>query len=250
MPTDDDNEGFLTRWSRRKRSEDGPGLRKSPEPAPVEADEPSIVAGRMITEPELLQPEVLNPEVHQVDPDTGELSQTRNLEPQPCEPEENSVSSEQDIKALEETDFESLDFDSDYTRFMQAGVPELIRRKALRKLWLSNPILANVDGLNDYDEDFTDAKLAVENLQTAFKAQHGYMSEEEVAAQERLGREEEYDTEQDADEETREVAEATDNEPERSHEDDPASEDMEVLSTAPGDEDDDELDDDGDSDWA
>ena len=27
-------------------------------------------------------------------------------------------------------------------------------RAALRKLWLSDPVFANLDGLNDYDEDF------------------------------------------------------------------------------------------------
>ncbi len=51
-------------------------------------------------------------------------------------------------------DVEDLDADSDFTPFMQAGVPESIQRLALRKLWQSNPILANLDGLNDYDEDF------------------------------------------------------------------------------------------------
>lgn len=51
-------------------------------------------------------------------------------------------------------DVESLTADSDYTAFMQAGVPEDLKRLALRKLWRSNPIFANLDGMNDYDEDF------------------------------------------------------------------------------------------------
>ena len=51
-------------------------------------------------------------------------------------------------------DIESLDKDSDFTGFLQAGVPEELKNLALRKLWLSDPVLANVDGLNDYDEDF------------------------------------------------------------------------------------------------
>jgi len=51
-------------------------------------------------------------------------------------------------------DIEDLDADSDFTPFMQAGVPESIQRLALRKLWQSNPALANLDGLNDYDDDF------------------------------------------------------------------------------------------------
>lgn len=52
-------------------------------------------------------------------------------------------------------DIESLDYNSDYTAFMRESVPEEIRNLALRKLWRSNPLLANVDGLNDYDLDYT-----------------------------------------------------------------------------------------------
>jgi len=49
---------------------------------------------------------------------------------------------------------DSLDKDSDYTVFLRDGVPEELKRLALRKLWLSDPVLANLDGLNDYDDDF------------------------------------------------------------------------------------------------
>jgi hypothetical protein len=56
---------------------------------------------------------------------------------------------------VELPDVDSLDKDSDYTGFLAEGVPEALRNKALRKLWLSDPVLANLDGLNDYDEDFT-----------------------------------------------------------------------------------------------
>ena len=51
-------------------------------------------------------------------------------------------------------DIETLDKDSDYTGFLRDGVPEKLKKLALRKLWLSDPVLANLDGLNDYDEDF------------------------------------------------------------------------------------------------
>ena len=53
-------------------------------------------------------------------------------------------------------DIETLDKDSDYTGFLRDGVPEELKKLALRKLWLSDPVLANLDGLNDYDEDFGD----------------------------------------------------------------------------------------------
>ena len=50
-------------------------------------------------------------------------------------------------------DIESLDGESDFTPFLQQGVPEHLHRLALRKLWTSDPVLANLDGLIDYDPD-------------------------------------------------------------------------------------------------
>lgn len=63
-------------------------------------------------------------------------------------------------------DIETLTEESDFTAFLQQGVPEALRRKALRRLWRLNPVFANLDGLNDYDEDFT---LATSALQGAIK---------------------------------------------------------------------------------
>lgn len=50
---------------------------------------------------------------------------------------------------------ESLNAGSDFSQFMRDDVPEMLKRAALRKLWACDPVLANLDGLNDYDEDFT-----------------------------------------------------------------------------------------------
>jgi hypothetical protein len=79
---------------------------------------------------------------------------------------------------------EALDYDADFTRFMQKDVPEALRKRALRQLWRSDPILANVDGLNDYDDDFTDAALAVKVLETAHKIGRGYLDDDEVGQDE------------------------------------------------------------------
>ena len=49
---------------------------------------------------------------------------------------------------------EELTKDSDFTPFLRAGVPEELKRLALRKLWRSDPVLANLDGLVEYGEDF------------------------------------------------------------------------------------------------
>ena len=69
---------------------------------------------------------------------------------------------------LDLPDIESLDKDSDYTTFLREGVPEVLRNQALRKLWRSDPVLPCLDGLNDYDENFTLLfETAKEAVQTA-----------------------------------------------------------------------------------
>jgi hypothetical protein len=87
-------------------------------------------------------------------------------------------------------DWDSLDATSDYTRFMQPGVPEAIRQQALRKLWTSDPVLAMPDALNDYMGDYTDAAVAVPAnlLRTAYKVGRGFLDDSEVAAWDELGR--------------------------------------------------------------
>ena len=72
----------------------------------------------------------------------------------------------------------------DFSVFMAKAVPDQIRRRALRTLWRSNPVLANVDMLVDYGEDFTDAAMAVENIQTAYQVGKGMLKHvEEMARQ-------------------------------------------------------------------
>ena len=97
-----------------------------------------------------------------------EVSEAETLEapPEDAEAPEN-VEDPEDHPAIG-IDVETLDYDSDFTVFMHEKVPEALRRRALRALWHSNPILANVDGLNDYDEDFTDSATVVEGLKAAY----------------------------------------------------------------------------------
>ena len=65
----------------------------------------------------------------------------------------------------------------DFTAFMKSGVPKALRQRALRRLWRLNPVLANVDGLVEYGEDYTDAATVVENLQTAYQVGKGFLKE-------------------------------------------------------------------------
>ena len=108
------------------------------------------------------------------------------------------------LQQLDLPDPDSLGPGDDFSAFMKAAVPESIRRRALRKLWLSNPVLANLDELVDYGEDFTDAATVVDNLQTAYQVGKGMLRH--VMA----------DDEEVAEPETDSLAEeATGNEPER-----------------------------------
>lgn len=82
---------------------------------------------------------------------------------------------EVDVEALEKLDIDKLDFDFDFTVFMKKGVPQALRNRALRRLWRSNPVLANVDGLNDYDEDFNLTGKMMDKFESAYKIGRGYL---------------------------------------------------------------------------
>ncbi len=131
-----DDDGFLDRWSRRKRGETSTG---APETETADAG-PAAVA----------QPE------SQESPDTGDPEVVAKL-----------------------PDIDSLTEESDFTAFLQDGVPDVIRRKALRRLWRLNPIFANLDGLNDYDEDYSALGIVAENIKTIYKVGKGYLDEDE-----------------------------------------------------------------------
>lgn len=72
---------------------------------------------------------------------------------------------------------ESLKLGDSVAGFMDSRVPERIRHKALRAFWRTNPVLANIDGLDEYCEDFTDAATVVDNLQTIYQVGKGYASQ-------------------------------------------------------------------------
>lgn len=71
-------------------------------------------------------------------------------------------------------DLATLTAASDYTVFLGADVPEAIRTQALRILWRSDPVLANRNGLNDYDDDYTAIGTIAAAVRTAFDAVRGY----------------------------------------------------------------------------
>ena len=70
---------------------------------------------------------------------------------------------------------DDLEPGDDFSAFLQKSVPERLRRRALRKLWLSNPVLANLDDLVEYGEDYTDAATVIESLQTTYQVGKGML---------------------------------------------------------------------------
>ncbi|WP_170750759.1 DUF3306 domain-containing protein [Ruegeria lacuscaerulensis] len=90
-----------------------------------------------------------------------------------------------DVEILAELnlpDPDQLQAGDDVSGFMAKAVPDRLRRRALRRLWRLNPVLANVDGLVDYGEDYTDAACVIENLQTAYQVGKGMLAHVEALA--------------------------------------------------------------------
>ena len=80
----------------------------------------------------------------------------------------------------------SMEQGDDFSAFMSRDVPEHLRKRALRTLWRSNPVLANVDGLNEYDDDYRAAMLLQEPIKTAYQVGKGMKAHiDEMARQAR-----------------------------------------------------------------
>ncbi|WP_119461918.1 DUF3306 domain-containing protein [Rhodospirillaceae bacterium SYSU D60014] len=111
----EERQGFLERWSRLKQARG---------------------AGDSSAEPKTAPPE------EQAVPATAETG-------------EGEAAADQGSNPPDLPPIESLDKDSDFTAFMKEGIPEETKRLALRTLWRSDPVLANLDGLLEYGEDFS-----------------------------------------------------------------------------------------------
>ncbi|SHK89005.1 Protein of unknown function [Roseovarius marisflavi] len=91
------------------------------------------------------------------------------------------------LEELQLPDPDTMGPGDDFRAFMTKAVPDRLRRPALRRLWTSNPALANLDGLLDYGEDFTDKAKVLEHMQTAYQVGKGMTAHvEEMARQAEL----------------------------------------------------------------
>ena len=121
-PEGDEPEGFLARWSRLKRE----ARDEAPPPLPAgEPDSAPAVAGDPTTDP-ATEP-AADPAVR---PAAEPAFDPASLPP-----------------------IESLGAGSDYTAFLAPEVPQALRLQALRRAWVSDPVIANFRGFAEYDWD-------------------------------------------------------------------------------------------------
>ena len=97
-----------------------------------------------------------------------EMEETAVLEAEQAEKTDEELLLELDLPNPDD-----MKMGDDFSAFMSKAVPDRLRRRALRRLWLANPALANLDGLLDYGEDFTDSATVIENMQTAYQVGKG-----------------------------------------------------------------------------
>ncbi|WP_420862522.1 DUF3306 domain-containing protein [Algirhabdus cladophorae] len=105
--------------------------------------------------------------------------QAAAVEAQTLADERAALEEKTDAEILAELDLpdpDAMQQGDDFSVFMSKAVPDRLRRRALRTLWRSNPVLANVDMLVDYGEDFTDSATVIENLQTAYQVGKGMLT--------------------------------------------------------------------------
>ena len=141
----------LSRWSQRKIQ-----VREGEVPPEPEVETPSVEAQKNLKTDE-------QEPLSETDEQQGSIAEEEEIDPE----------------KFKNFDYDSLDYSSDYKQFMAKGVPQMVQRRALRALWNSDPILANLDGLNDYDEDFTDASIIGKGIESAWNVGKGYMTDED-----------------------------------------------------------------------
>ncbi|MFQ1699693.1 DUF3306 domain-containing protein [Loktanella agnita] len=99
-------------------------------------------------------------------------------------PEAEPMSDADILAALDLPDPDTIALGDDIKGFMDKAVPAHLRRRALRTLWRTNPVLANLDGLVDYADDYTDAATVKTDMQTAYQVGKGMLAHvQEMARQ-------------------------------------------------------------------
>jgi len=92
--------------------------------------------------------------------------------------EQAALAEKSDAEILEELglpDPDTLIMGDDFKVFLGKAVPAHLRKRALRVLWRSNPVLACVDGLNDYDDDYLTGSTGQGVIKTSYQVGKGML---------------------------------------------------------------------------
>lgn len=152
-----EREDFLSRWARRKagaKTAPHAGADEAPPPAPAA---PSVAQGEPGSPVAPREPDMLR--------DAPPDEETRA----------------EWIARLEDIDLDTLNYRDDFTVFMRSWVPQSLRNRALKRLWSSSDVFEVLDGLAEYDEDYTDAATIIGEIKTSWKPGRGFAHDEAVA---------------------------------------------------------------------
>jgi hypothetical protein len=95
---------------------------------------------------------------------------------------------EEILAELDLPDPEEMTSPDQVKALLRTAAPQRLKRRALRRLWRLNPVLANLDGLNDYDDDYTDAATAGEVVKTTYRVGKGLLKHIEAQEEARAAK--------------------------------------------------------------
>jgi hypothetical protein len=135
------DEGFLKRWSRRKRTEAPDPTAKTESPETLSSNLPGQAGDGSLPLPSPAQ--------------RGKAGMGDSPPGDPArEGHEDDAIDPATLPPLE-----TLGPDSDYTVFLRRGVPEALRNAALRKAWMSDPFIRDFRGPAEYAIDYTTSEF-------------------------------------------------------------------------------------------
>ena len=103
----------------------------------------------------------------------------RALEQARIAEQQKELAAKSDDEILEELGLPNPDTmvdGDDFKAFLAKTVPAHLRKRALRTLWRSNPVLACVDGLNDYDGDYLTGSFNQGPISTTYQVGKGMLA--------------------------------------------------------------------------
>ena len=193
-PNTDPEDGFLSRWSRRKRENSSTAeSADAVQEETIQQTTPAPVTGRMNTAP---------PEANAVAPVEADD------QVQEEESTTERVLTDEDMPSIE-----SLKEGDDFSPFMSPGVSQELRKLALRKLFSAATFNVR-DGLDDYDDDFRSFAALGDIITSDMKHQKEMWEKRKREEEERLAQ-------QSMDEDVEEIEEFSEHEDQVEEQSDP-----------------------------